>query len=130
MENNINNTGNVQEPAGEKTFTQEEVNNIVRDRLARAKNGTDQQAREQELQQRENDLYIKEQIMSGKLPQDVADVFKGLDKERINSIIDVMTPYFSLKQEPILNPTGLTRTPQDTNATELLQIRAAMGLKG
>ena len=68
--------------------------------------------------------------MSGKLPQDVADVFKGLDKERINSIIDVMTPYFSLKQEPILNPTGLTRTPQDTNATELLQIRAAMGLKG
>ena len=36
MENNINNTGNVQEPAGEKTFTQEEVNNIVRDRLARA----------------------------------------------------------------------------------------------
>ena len=126
-----NNTG-IQETtaAEEKTFTQEEVNNIVRDRLARVKAESTPDPREQELQQREEALFMRELVADKKLPQDVADALKGLDKDKINSIIDVMSPYFALKNEPILNPTGPVNTVQNTKVAELSQIRAAMGLKG
>lgn len=131
MDNIDNNNQNNQqngEPGkqGEKLFTQEDVNRIVGERLARAKSQNEPESKERELQQKENELFIKEIVLEKKLPQDIADTLKGLDKDRINIIITAISPYLTKLNEPILNPTGTTTGSQ--GKPDL--IREAMGLKG
>ena len=59
-----------QEPAqqtatqGEKMFTQDDVNRIVKERLARAKTVQEPDTRELELEKRENALYLREPILN------------------------------------------------------------------
>lgn len=127
MDNNMNNNGGAPEGnSSEKTFTQEDVNRIVSERLARERSNQQPDARELELQQRENALYMKELVADGKVPQDIADTLKGLDKEKVNSIIEAVAPYIQKTKEPILNPTGVTGGMGGGSDP----IRAAMGLKG
>lgn len=114
-----------QEP---KTFTQEEVNRIVQERLARAKIAAAPSERELELQRRENDIYIKERVagleMPDKMRPELYDSLKGLDKETVDKCIKVIEPYARLASEPFLNPVGPLG---DTGGGDSL--RAAMGLK-
>lgn len=127
MDNNINNNGGAPgDNSSEKTFTQEDVNRIVSERLARERSNQQPDPRELELQQRESALYMKELVADGKVPQDIADTLKGLDKEKINSIVEVVAPYVQKTKEPILNPIGKTGGMEGGNDP----IRAAMGLKG
>ena len=72
MENNNVNTVNNQEPqqaaqTGERTFTQDEVNRIVQDRLARVKTLDEPDQRELDLQKRERALYAREAVANAGL---------------------------------------------------------------
>ena len=109
----------------EKTFTQDEVNEIISKRLARAKNGSNQEEHEQELQRRENALYIREQTASGKLPKEVADKLNEADRKTVDLVIEILDPYLKKSNEPILNP---VRSVGSGNSGGNDPIRAAMGL--
>lgn len=75
---------------GEKTFTQEDVNRIVGERLAKekAKNDVDFVKREQDLQQRELAMSAKELLADKGLPKDLADILKYSDEESLKSAVD------------------------------------------
>ena len=112
---------------GGKTFTQEEVNRIVQERLARAKTtaqGAD--ARELELEKRENAIYLREQIATQGLPDTLLEEMQGMDRATIDKCLKILAPYAKKASEPILNVVGAT-TGRSENSDDA--IRKAMGLK-
>lgn len=111
--------------AQEKIFTQEDVNRIVQERLARAKAAPEPDERELNLQRREADLYLREAIAKNNFPADLYEGLKGIDKETVDKCIKVFAPYVLKSSEPILNPVvGPTGGYTGTDP-----IRRAMGLK-
>ena len=129
MEANTNTVEN-QEPqqaaqTGERTFTQEDVNRIVQERLARVKMPAEPDQRELDLQKRERALYAREAVANAGLDKELADDFAGMDKETIDKCLKIIAPYAQKMKEPILNavgPTGGSGLRDDA-------IRRAMGLK-
>ena len=129
MEANTNTVEN-QEPqqaaqTGERTFTQEDVNRIVQERLARVKMPAEPDQRELDLQKRERALYAREAVANAGLDKELADEFAGMDKETIDKCLKIIAPYAQKTKEPILNavgPTGGSGLRDDA-------IRRAMGLK-
>ena len=127
----INTNGAVQQNDGQlqqqgqepKTFTQEEVNRIVQERLARAKTAAGPSDKELELQQREDAVYIRERVAEMGLPDELRDSLKGLEKETADKCIQIVTPYIKKASEPICNAIGPTTDPAVDS------VRAAMGLK-
>lgn len=112
---------------GGKTFTQEEVNRIVQERLARAKTtaqGAD--ARELELEKRENAIYLREQIATQGLPDTLLEEMQGMDKATIDKCLKILAPYAKKASEPILNAVGPTAGGAQSESDA---IRKAMGLK-
>ena len=117
-----------------KTFTQEEVNEIVQRRLERDRKTRSGEAegekalqdREKALQARENALYAKELFSSNKLPDELLVLVEGRNREETDNIVKIMKPYIDRLNEPILNPVvGPTGGPIKTD-----RIRQAMGLTG
>ena len=109
MENNNNaaansnvNTEVSNNPAGGgagpgESFTQEEVNNIVQERLARerAKNEpTPAELREKELTARENKMSCKEYIAEQKYPSELLDLFDTADMEQFKGNVEKMKDLF------------------------------------
>ncbi len=100
-ENNNMNTG-ANNAAGanagtEKTFTQEEVNNIVQERLARerAKNEpTPAEVRERELAARESAMTCKEYIAEKNYPKELLDLFDTADHEQFKKKVEKMAELF------------------------------------
>ena len=91
----IENTQTQQEKpqeSGEKTFTQEDVNRIVGERLAkdRAKSDADLVKREQELTQRELHLTAKEMLSEKGLPKELADILKFSDRETLEKNVSAI----------------------------------------
>ncbi len=129
MEANTNTVEN-QEPqqaaqTGERTFTQEDVNRIVQERLARVKMPAEPDQRELDLQKRERALYAREAVANAGLDKELTDEFAGMDKETIDKCLKIIAPYAQKMKEPILNavgPTGGSGLRDDA-------IRRAMGLK-
>lgn len=115
----------VQQP--EKLFTQDDVNRIVGERLARAKTAQEPDAREAEYKARENALYVREQIAEYGLPKELAEEFKGLDKETIDKCMKIIVPFVQKAKEPFLNPVNPTGSVSGTDSRGAL-IRQAMGL--
>ena len=111
---------------GGKTFTQEEVNRIVQERLARVKTAQEPAARELELEKRENAIYLREQITTQGLPDNLLEEMQGMDKATIDKCLKILAPYAKKASEPILNAVGPTAggTQSESDA-----IRKAMGLK-
>ena len=110
---------------GEKMFTQDDVNRIVKERLARAKTVQEPDTRELELEKRENALYLREQVTANGLPEDLLEEMKGMDKATIDKCLKILAPYAKKASEPIYNAVGATagRTDSESDA-----IRKAMGL--
>lgn len=114
MSENINQNG-PQQPAtptpeasgGQRTFTQEEVNRIVADRLARerAKTGpSPADEREQALKAREAKLDCREYLDSVKLPAELLELLDSSDVERFKQAAGRLTAVFpaiagSIKRE-------------------------------
>lgn len=118
-----------QEP---KTFTQEEVDEIVRKRLARernkanteesAKTGTD---REKELDARELRIMAREKLQAEGMPMELADVLKYSDDKALDEAIKKIKDYLC---------GGVPKSPkswgqrQSKGGTVKDPIRKAMGL--
>lgn len=102
---------------GGKMFTQEEVNNIVRDRLARerAKNTpqepTEEEKRVQDLNTRESKLACREYVMDQGLPRQLLDVLDTSNYEEFKSKADIVTG--------LLNANKSTNTVADATLAEM-----------
>ena len=127
LENNNNTAGN----AGDnKTFTQEEVNKIVQDRLAREKGKAPSEA-EKALEEREKAVASKEREISFKatmkakgIPEEVYDALNCTSEDTFNKSLEILSPYILQSKEPIRNAVGPTSGSAGNDS-----IRAAMGLK-
>lgn len=124
---------------GEKTFTQEDVNRIVQERLAKEKarnsGDTDLARREQELAQRELHMTAKELLSEKGLPVQLFDALNCTDKESLEKSIATIETVF---KEYKANATGNIKftgfqpgagiKPNAEQAGDL-EIRKAMGLR-
>lgn len=94
----------------EKTFTQEDVNNIVQERLAKERNksgedsgdkgikeSTDLEQREKDLRTRELKFKAKELIVEHKVPEEVLDLLKYEDEETLTNSITKISEVFRTK---------------------------------
>ncbi len=91
-----------------KTFTQDEVNRIVSDRLARERSKAETPAsdREQELNAREQNLKCRELIAdnSDKYPQALLKVLDTSDFEKFKTTADALIQHFPNLTQPFRNP--------------------------
>ena len=141
-DNNINQNANpaADQGTGEKTFTQEDVNRIVGERLAKekAKNSgeADFAKREQELAQRELHMTAKELLSEKGLPVQLFDALNCTDKETLEkSIATIETVFNEYKANATSNikfkgfqPGSGNKMP-DAGDVGDLEIRKAMGLR-
>lgn len=88
---------NTTETAGqqeERTFTQEEVNEIVQKRLAREREragaGTETTDKERLLEERELKVMAKEVLLNEGLPSSLADVLKFSDEKTLKEAIETI----------------------------------------
>lgn len=133
MENTNNtqaaSTATQPEENGGRTFTQEEVNKIVSDRLARerAKNNTTDTdpERETELLQRENALQCKEYIHENELPKELLEIFSTENADDFKSKIELLKPLLRSTAKPIT--TGCP-TLNNSSSPADAHIRKAFGL--
>lgn len=88
----INNTVEAQENSEERTFTQEEVNEIIRKRLSREKEKTENSSsgadKEKELADRELRLMPRERLFDVGMPSSLADVLRYTDEESLDKAIE------------------------------------------
>lgn len=100
---NQNTTGTATEQQQEKTFTQDDVNRIVQERLAKEKaknNGdTDLAKREQELNRREMTIRAKEILSEKGLPKELAEVMRYEDEDSLNKAIGIIENMKGFKKE-------------------------------
>lgn len=111
----------------ERTFTQEEVNRIVQDRLARFK--AEPNDREKELEQKEKDLEIRERKLKAievftekSLPKELLEVLDYSDENKMNEHIKILEKTYRTKQGNY-QPVGGGNPPSND------PVREAMGLK-
>jgi len=78
--------------AGEKTFTQDDVNRIVQDRLAkdREKASKELGEREQELAQREFRLNSRQKLIDRGYPESIMDALNCSSEEAFNKALDII----------------------------------------
>lgn len=94
-EENKNTQQGENEPESGNTFTQEEVNKIVQQRLERAKSKEPDELakREAELNKREMNLTIREQLSSAGLPNELAGVISAQDEDEAREKIEILKKY-------------------------------------
>lgn len=128
--NNQVNNPEVNSGNTDKTFTQEEVNKIVQERLARERSKTPSEVekaleeREKALEARERESAFKATLKAKNIPEEVYEALNCTSEETFNKSLEILSPYFQKLNEPILNPVGPT-----TNVSHTDSIRKAMGLK-
>ena len=139
MENNQNNNPT----NGERTFTQEDVNRIVGERLAKekAKGDAASAEREQQLAEREKQLAnrealydLKDRLKDMGLPAELLPVLNVQDKAALDKALEALNAYIDEKSksnkeyqvwEPLKLPKG---EPYDLHPNTDQQLRKAMGL--
>lgn len=79
-------------PTEGRTFTQDDVNRIVGERLAKEKAKTEQELsqREAELSKRELTLKAKEIMMNRKMPIELLEVVNYTDEKTLNKSLDII----------------------------------------
>ena len=123
----------------ERTFTQEEVNRIVQERLARAKSAPDNSGyaeREQALDQRERRLEAREKLADAGLPKELLPLVNCNSEKEMTDSIKLIGSYFrggkstgNTYRVSTGSTSGGAGSGDSTEATDG-DIRAAMGLKG
>lgn len=117
---------------GDRTFTQDDVNRIVQDRLAkeRSKKSDEMAAKEAELCQREFKLDAVETLKGKGLPVEFFDALNCKDKESFNKSVDIISDYINqIKSEEKLEGKQPSFTvPMSSSRGAKDRIRAAMGL--
>lgn len=142
-ENNMNQNADpaAGQGTGEKTFTQEDVNRIVQERLAKekAKNSgeADLAKREQELAQRELHMTAKELLSEKGLPVQLFDALNCTDEETMKKSITTIETVFNdykanaTKQIKFkgFQPGISKQMPSADTTAEDIEIRKVMGLR-
>jgi len=95
MNQDTNNTGDAGATTSDmegKTFSQDDVNRIVGERLSKekAKAEADLTKREQELQHRENLLSARTALSNRNIPTELADIFSLSDMEAFEKGMDIL----------------------------------------
>lgn len=113
----------------EKTFTQEEVNVIVRDRLAKEKAKYDKQLADMqaEVVRREKLLDAKEKLREKGLPLELAELVRLDDEESFNNSLDLLEKTYKQPSAGGKRGGGYVPSGGCENGPDL--IREAMGLK-
>lgn len=136
------NTMNNNPTAGERTFTQEEVNRIIGERLSKEKAKSDAALaeREQQFAEREKALAnrealydLRDQLKDMGLPAELLPVLNAQDKEALKTALDALKTYIDEKSadksykvyEEHRLPRGEEHDYDDYNN---YQLRKAMGL--
>lgn len=119
-----NEPGAIEVPEG-KTFSQEDVNKIINERLKKEKDKTQKQveALEKEYQQKELNFKAKELLTSKGLSLDILDALKYEDEDTLNKSVNLIESIFKTGTKPKYDPAAGGAPDPDQ------QIREAMGLK-
>ena len=135
MENNMNSN-----PAnGERTFTQEQVNAIVSERLSKEKQKGESALaerekqfaeREQALANREALIDLKDQLKEKGLPAELLPVLNVQDKEALQTALDALDDYIERQKEnkPHYQIQEL-KLPEEREHAAVPDLRKAMGLR-
>lgn len=127
------------EPTGKsgtepRTFTQEDVDRIVQDRLSREKKKFQEiepdplEQREQELKQRETAFDIKELLNKEKYPAELADILKYSDMDEFKKQYDALKEFLHKPDSPRI--VASTYSPAaGRNPSSPDPIRKVMGLR-
>jgi len=116
MEQNMNQTMNQNPAAGERTFSQDDVNRIVGERLATEKRKQDAAfaEREQELARREALYDLRDQLKDMGLPDELLPVLNVQDKEALKKALEALKKHIddqaTAKQEYKVYQPNLLRT--------------------
>ena len=88
----MNEMNSTQETKGEKTFTQEDVNRIVQDRLAKERNKSSDglSDREMELQKREFRLNNRQKLIDRGLSEDLMDALNCNDEKSFDRALGIL----------------------------------------
>lgn len=124
----------------EKTFTQDDVNRIVQERLAQYKRNSNSDfggvsERERALEKRERTLEAREKLAEKGLPKELLDAVNCNSKEEMEKSIEVLTAFFGAKksQKTYIVSTGVSGGGggmSNHKTADEASIRKAMGLKG
>lgn len=133
-----NKTMNNQNPegTGEKTFTQEQVNQIISDRLARdrAKGEAALAEREQQLAQRELLLTAREKLTENGLPVELVDALNVSSPEALEKALStvktVMDKYKAEARPMKIRGAKAAESLSGPQGTTNGSLRKAMGLPG
>lgn len=117
--------------AEEKTFTQEEVNRIVQERLSRTRKDTpDFEAREKELVRKELVLQAKELLSDKGMPKELAGILHFTNEQELKEAVELLEQHCGPEQEEskfqIIPSGGL---PKGQPWTERDNTRRAFGLE-
>lgn len=99
-ESEVQGTG---EEKGQKTFTQEEVNNFVQSRISRIKAQAAREAQAEytkklaELEAREMKLLVKEQLSERGMPSELAGIITCTDEKDLSSKLDTLQKIYGGK---------------------------------
>lgn len=119
--------------AGEKTFTQDDVNRIISERLAKEKNKGEQDfsKREKELEMRELRISAKEMLNERNLSNKLLDALNYSDKETleksiatIEEVVKEKTKNTTVKMKGVV-PGATGKEPADEPVD--IALRKAMG---
>lgn len=127
---------------GEKTFSQEDVNRIVQERLAkdRAKSSEELSKKEQELLQREFRLNSRQKLIDRGFPESIMDALNCSSEETFDKALDIIdglikerTPSEEEKAEIAARMKAAASAPKFTDKSEprrsgMDMIRQAMNL--
>lgn len=136
MENNKNmetaeQDNEQQENQGQKVFTQEELEEIIKKRLARDRKSrpveAEVQDREKALDERESRLYARERFLDESIPSDLLELAAGKDKEQVDKMIELLKPYVEASKGPATKAAAWGMR-QSSQAVKGDRIREAMGL--
>lgn len=152
MENNQNTTqtgGTITNQTGggtatqaEKTFTQEDVNRIVQERLSRVKVEASPELQEREKQVAQKELYLdaRERLADAGLPKELLAALNCGSKEEIENSIKTIQKIFGQTGAAATSGstyricTGVSNhnngSAHHSGADDPASIRKAMGLKG
>lgn len=119
-------------PTEEKTFTQEELNRIIGERLAKEKAKTEQTLlqKEQELNKRELSLKAKEVLTEKGLPSEFSNILNFSDEESLSKAIDKLQEYIETEKSKIQRPKLVGVAPSEGSGKPAMPdgIREAMAL--
>lgn len=132
MEQNMDQTMTQNPATGERTFTQDEVNRIVGERLAKEKAKQDAAfaEREQELARREALFDLRDQLKDMGLPDELLPVLNVQDKEALNKALEALKKHIDdqaneHKQYKVYMPNRLQEGTNHEYGTES-ELRRAM----